>query len=264
LDKRTFSQYEFIELVLAYEGFLTNQRLREKFDISSVQASRILASYRSTYPANVLHLTGGGRGKYAPSTKFIPAIANLGVEHYFRTVGDMAKNIEVEDVRKDFTVITPQSFRVIHSAMNTGNAAQITYRSMNHPNGIDRIVHPRAFVFAGRRWHLRAFDETTAEHRDFNLSRIFNAALSPKNVSTPVDIDWENHVHLLLQPHPKLTPDQEKLIRDELFNGAAARRVTVRRALVQYTLRELEIAVDPNIQLPPEYQLFLYRTESAQ
>lgn len=261
MDKRTFRQFEFIELVLAYEGLLTNQRLREKFDISSVQASRVLASYRGAHPDNVLHLKGGGRGRYAPSSKFTPAIATLGVEHYFQTVANTAENIEVEDVRKDFTVVTPQSFRVIHSAMSEGNAAQITYRSMNHPNGIDRIVHPRAFVFAGRRWHLRAFDESTAEHRDFNLSRISNAIPSQKNVSTPVDADWENYVHLLLQPHPLLTPDQEKLIRDELFNGAAARRVTVRRALVQYTLRELEIAVDPNIQRPPEYQLFLYRTE---
>lgn len=259
MDNRTVKQFEFIELILAYEGLLTNQRLREKFDISSVQASRVLASYREIYPDNISQVKGQGRGRYAPTAKFIPGIATLTIDRYFQ-VATLGENAGVEDVRKDFTLVAPHIFRAIHAVVGAG-AVQIIYRSMNHPKGIERIIHPKAFVFAGRRWHVRAYDENTGEHRDFNLSRIIKVAPALKKVETPIDVDWEEHVNLLLQPHPLLSVDQEMLIKDELFNGAAARSIKVRRALVQYTLRELEVAVDLNTQQPPEYQLYLYRIE---
>ena len=64
-----------------------------------------------------------------------------------------------------------------------------------------------------------------------------------------------------MRAHPLLNPEQEQLIRDELFKGAAGRRVTTRRALIKYVLRELEVAEDPEKQRPPNYQLYLYRVE---
>lgn len=261
MDKRTYKQFEFIELLLAYEGLVTNQRLREKFGISSVQASRVLASYRNTYPRNISQLSGEGRGRYAPTPRFAPAVTNLSIDRYFHAVASTSEHIQVEDVRQDFTYVDPQKFRVIHSAVNTGSAVQMIYRSMNHPEGRARVIHPRAFVFAGRRWHVRAFDEATNEHRDFNLARIWQLDPAQKNVQTPADSDWDEYVHLQLRPHPLLNPAQEQLIRDEIFKGAAGRRVTTRRALTKYLLRELEVAENPEVQRPPDYQLYLYRTE---
>jgi len=260
-ENRTQTQFEFIELVLAYEGLVTNQRLREKFGVSSVQASRVLASYRKLYPHNILQLAGEGRGRYAPTTRFNPEVATLRVDQYFRAVANTSAHIEMEDVRQDFTNVDPLIFRTIHSAMSTVSAVKVLYRSMNHPEGQERIIHPRAFVFAGRRWHVRAFDEATKEHRDFNLARIEQLDFAQKSVETPTDSDWDEYVHLHLRPHPLLNPAQEQLIRDELFKGAAGRSVTTRRALIKYVLRELEVAENPEVQCPPEYQLYLYRAE---
>ncbi len=260
-ENRTKTQFEFIELVLAYEGLLTNQRLREQFGISSVQASRILASYRKAYPHNISQLTGEGRGRYTPTTRFAPEVATLSVDRYFHAAAKTSVHIQMENVRQDFTHVDPQKFRTIHSAMSTFSAAKMLYRSMNHPEGQERVIHPRAFVFAGRRWHVRAFDEATGEHRDFNLARIWQVDSAQKSVETPTDSDWDEYVHLQLRPHPLLNPAQEQLIRDELFRGAAGRRVTTRRALTKYVLRELEVAEDPELQRPPNYQLYLYRTE---
>ena len=250
MDKRTFQQFEFIELVLAYEGLITNQRLREKFDISSVQASRVLASYRKAYPRNIDLLTGEGRGRYAPARRFDPAVTTLSIDRYFQVADQTSEHIQMEDVRQDFTQVDPQKFRTLHSAVSTKSAIQIIYRSMTHPDGITRVIHPLAFVFAGRRWHVRAFDEMSGEHRDFNLARIKQANNAPKSMSTPIDSDWDELVHLQLRPHPKLNPSQEQLIRDELFNGAAGRQVTTRRALITYILRELEVAENPDTQQP--------------
>jgi len=261
VDARTSKQFEFIELVLAYEGLLTNQRLRETFGISSVQSSRIIAAYRNTYPRNTSPVKGEGRGRYMPTSRFSPAIATLSIDRYFRAVANTSINIEMEEVRQDFTHVDPGYFRILHAAVTINGAVQITYRSMNNPEGTERVVHPRAFVFAGRRWHLRAFDEVTEEHRDFNLARIYAAEPVEKTTPTPLDFDWDEYVNLQLRPHPSLNSAQEKLIRDELFSGAAGRQVTTRRALVRYVLRDLEVAENPDTQQPPEYQLYLLRIE---
>tara|TARA_R110002124_G_scaffold14345_9_gene64126 strand:- start:27191 stop:27976 length:786 start_codon:yes stop_codon:yes gene_type:complete len=261
MDARTSKQFEFIELVLAYEGLLTNQRMRETFGISSVQASRIIATYRNAYPRNTSPIKGEGRGRYMPTSRFSPAIATLSIDQYFRAVANTSINVEMEEVRQDFTHVDPGHFRVLHASVTMNGAVQIIYRSMNNPGGTERVVHPRAFVFAGRRWHLRAFDETTEEHRDFNLARICGAELVEKATTTPPDFEWDEYVNLQLRPHPRLNSAQEQLIRDELFNGAAGRQVTTRRALVRYVLRDLEVAENPDTQQPPEYQLYLYRID---
>lgn len=261
MDTRTSKQFEFIELVLAYEGLLTNQRLRETFGISSVQASRIIAAYRNAHPRNTSPVKGEGRGRYMPTSRFSPAIATLSIDQYFRAVANTSVNIEMEEVRQDFTHVDPGYFRILHAAVTFNGAVQIIYRSMNNPEGLERVVHPKAFVFAGRRWHLRAFDEATGEHRDFNLARIRAAEPVEKATPTPLDVDWEEYVNLQLRPHPGLNSAQERLIRDELFNGAAGRQVTTRRALVAYVLRDLEVAENPETQQPPEYQLYLSRIE---
>ncbi|HHQ4913245.1 WYL domain-containing protein [Aeromonas veronii] len=262
MDNRTRLQFEFIEMLLAYEGEITNQRLREKFDVTSVQASRVLASYREAFPQNIQTIKGQGRGRYVPTARFKPETASLNIEAYFRSVQDRVSHVKIEDTQRDFTAIDPALFRVVHSAMDQCSAARIIYRSMNHPDGIERVIHPQAFVFAGRRWHVRGFDEVTAQHRDFNLARISHAESAAKNTDTPVDVEWEEQVLLELRPHPSLTEGQERLIRDELFKGAIGRRITTRRALIRYVLRDLEVAEDPKIQHPPEFQIYLFRAES--
>lgn len=250
-------------MLLTYEGEITNQRLREKFGVSSVQASRILGSYRNAYPYNTQIFKGQGRGHYVPTTQFKPEITDLSVDAYFLSVKEGLSHVQITDTQTDFTNVDPAFFRVVHSAMNHCSAARIIYRSMNNPDGLERVIHPQAFVFAGRRWHVRAFDERTKEHRDFNLARIWHAESASKSTDTPKDFDWEEVVHLELRAHPSLLPKQQQLIRDELFRGAAGRRLTTKRALIKYILRDLEVAENPETQQPPEYQIFLLRIDSV-
>ncbi|ENM3824294.1 WYL domain-containing protein [Vibrio cholerae] len=260
-DARTQQQFEYIEMVLAYEGLITNQQLREKFNITNVQASRILTSYREAFPDNVMKKEGFGRGQYLPTERFVPECAHLTIDRYFQLTRTTPSSVNVEYTQHDFTDTPPELFRTIHSAMKKKEAVKILYRSMNHPDGIERIIHPHAFVFAGRRWHVRAFDEHTTEYRDFNLARVWLVEGGVKKSKAPSDTSWEKIVSLEIRAHPSLSTTQEKLIRDELFNGAIGRRVTTRHALVPYVLRELEVAEDPEVQQPPEYQVYLYHLD---
>jgi predicted DNA-binding transcriptional regulator YafY len=220
-------------------------------------------SYRESYPENIMKIEGEGRGRYEVTQSFVPKIAKLSIDLYFHLTAQTNTNIQIEYVRQDFTFVDPKKIRVLHNAVNNGTAVNMTYRSMNHPKGLKRTIHPCVFVFAGRRWHVRGFDELTREFRDFNLSRISQIEASNKKVKTPIDLDWEELVDLMLKPHPSLTNDQEQLIRDEFFEGAAIKRVTTRRALINYTLRELEVAKNIKLQRPPEFQLYLYRSQKA-
>jgi hypothetical protein len=260
-DKRKLQQFEFIEFILAFEGIITNRRLREQFDIAIVQASRVLAAYRQTFPRNIDVVAGEGRGRYCITSRFTPRVAKLHVDRYFELVSGKDEGVRKEIVRYDLTNIAPEKFRVLNYAIANNSAVWLSYRSMNHPDGKPRIIHPLTFVFAGRRWHVRAFDEETKSHRDFNLSRIGELVSGTKSIDTPEDSEWNEQVSLLLKPHPKLTPAQNQLIRDELFEGASSRLITTRKALVQYMLRELEVATEPEIQLPPEFQIYLHRIE---
>lgn len=261
-DQRTQSQYEYIDLIVAFEGLITNQRLREKFGVSNVQSSRIIAAYREAFPQNLEFIKGEGRGRYKPSVRFKPGASSLSIDRYFQISAKSNVQVAVEDTRQDFTKVEPKTFRMVHAAISNQNALKINYRSMNNPKGLERIIHPLAFVFAGRRWHVRAYDEASSEHRDFNLARIGSIQLNKKNIAAPVDSDWDELVELQLRPHPNLTQDQESLIRDELFDGAAGRNIKTRKALINYVLRELEVAHDLVNQKPPEYQIYLYKVEN--
>ena len=155
----------------------------------------------------------------------------------------------------------PALFRLLHQAVSNESAVKIVYRSMTRPDGYERTIHPVRFIFAGRRWHARAYDEESGEHRDFNLGRISTVESTGKSDVTPNDKDWDKKIKLHLRAHPHLNAAQVRLICDEMFKGAVGRTVTTRKALLLYTLRELEIAVDVESQKPPDYQIYLHKLE---
>ncbi|MCY7296232.1 helix-turn-helix transcriptional regulator [Alteromonas sp. a30] len=260
-DNRKRQQYEFIELVLAYEGLITNQRVREHFSVSNVHASRLIAGYRELFPKNIEILSGEGRGKYTVTSRFKAQVAKLSIARYFKVAGSSGAHVETESVQYDLTNIAPEKFRTIHSAIVHKKAVKLLYRSMSTPSGAERIIHPKALVFAGRRWHVRAYDERNGEYRDFNLARMESLFPTDTEQLLPADESWNNYVKLHLVAHPTLLKEQSELIRDELFEGATSRVVTVRDALVNYVLRELEVSTDADTQTPPEYQVFLKRVE---
>lgn len=50
---------------------------------------------------------------------------------------------------------------------------------------------------------------------------------------------------------------QANVIRREYMNGAAVRVIRCRHAMVSYLLQELCVAVSPQVEFPPSYQLAL-------
>jgi predicted DNA-binding transcriptional regulator YafY len=259
---RSDTQYEFIDLCLLYEGRISNSRIRNRFGVSNVQASRIIAAYRDAFPNNLISDAIKGRGYYQIGHAFRSHASDESIWTYLRTSRELEHIVTLNPVT-DLTSISPQIFRVIHEAAAQQIGVIIVYCSMNHPQGIERTIYPHTITFIGRRWHVRGFDEKTGEFRDFNLGRISEATLT--DTKPPLyerdDLDWQTEVSITLMAHPDLSPEHQKLIRNELFRSAGARIIKCRGALVKYMVRELEAAIDIKLQKPPEYQIFVGNLE---
>ena len=258
LSPQTAEQFRYIELMLLYEGVLTNQALRKRFNVSQVQASRIIKKYRDENPGHMERLAG--RGSYRIGSKLSLGETPHPVGDYFNEEGISIEYPCVATAQNDLTQTSPTVVRQLVQANIKGCGVTVTYSSMSHPQGKERLIFPHAFAFGGSRWHVRAFDVLNGEYRDFNLGRIESAAIemghSPPAV---VDEDWETFVELTIGPHPGLSLDQQRMIRREYFGGTAGRIVTVRKAIEMYSVRHLEVATDTRNQLPPEFLLAVLR-----
>lgn len=244
-------RFRLLWTLLAWEGELRNKRLQDLLGLESVQASRLIAQFREAYP--------GAVENDPPQKRWIPAAATRGpgeerLEDYVRTL--QAIDSWYEDGRVDFLTPNARLFAVVRQACLSGVGLETTYASMSHPKGQRRTIYPHTLVRLMQRWHVRAWCAQHLAYRDFTLGRMSRTQLKPAPSSTlPRDEDWEQTVVLRLGAHRALGVDHEHVIRGEYFGGAVARRVRVRRALLNYVVNDIRAAIDPQRQTPPEFLL---------
>lgn len=257
------ARYRLIESLLFWEGQVTNDRLRDLLGIQSVQASRVLFEYKSEFPEQ---LQGkNNRSPFFPTERLEPINCSGSVEEYVALTRDHEESRIIFDVRADLTTPRQNILSQIALAIRNKVGVDILYESMNHPEGKSRVIFPHAIVRAGRRWHLRAWDNDTHAFRDFVLGRVRKADLTKLEALHPQEKDagWVTWVPIRLTAHKDLTDDQRRVILNEYFDGAASRSFKVRSCLVQYTLQDIRAAVDQERELPPEYQLAVVNLEEV-
>lgn len=89
---------------------------------------------------------GEGRDCYMPTSRFLPAIATLSIVRYFRAIANTNVNIEMEEIRQDFTHVDPMHFSILHSAVSTKSTGRITYHSMNNPEVLNESTPEPLFL----------------------------------------------------------------------------------------------------------------------
>lgn len=248
-----------IELLLLWEGWLTSARLRLFFPVHGTQASRDFAAYRELAPDNIEKVWG--KKGYGPGPLSKPVLTRGEFAEYARLIGISVPDrqlaqVQVEDIAPLHTAIKPYQFRAIHQAMAGSTAVQIQYASMTNPTVHKRVIFPHAMIHAGTRWHVRAWCAMRKAYRDFNLSRVSGAEATEgvEPADTP-DATWDTIVKMRLVPHQELSPAQQRLVRNEFFNGTTALVLERRAALIPYVIRAYSAAVDPRKQRPPQYIL---------
>lgn len=244
-----------MEGVLAWEGEIGNARVRKLFGLQPVQASRLLAEFRTLMGDQVFD---DGRTKVIkPVTpeSIEPAVS---LDDYVRqTQVDGDTNPCIIDARVDLTVVRPVVFSILRKASMTETGATIKYASMTNPTFEERTIFPHTIIHIGRRWHVRAWCDRRKDFRDFTLGRIKSAtALRDSAPQTARDdLAWNRIVEIRLAAHRGLSLEQQRVVRSENFNGTMGRRLPVRACLAQYVIQDLRAAVNPEKDLPPEFQI---------
>jgi len=250
--------------LLKWEGELKNSRIQKLLGLTSVRASRLIAEFRETFPDRLELDTQNKR--WVPRQQ----VANHGVpdfDNYLEQVKFREESVGewLEDTRATFLTPHPETVAILRKACIEGLGLEINYRSMRHPDGQERVIYPHTVVRMNRRWHVRSWCGLREDYRDFNVGRIRSIKMSTETrpSSLPEDSEWETKIDLRVGAHRHLDEGQARLVRDEYFEGAVARRLNVRAAIAGYVLQDLQVATLTEIETPPRYQLELLNVDEV-
>ena len=256
-------RHALLSCLAIWEGQLTNRRLRELFDMSSVRASEWIREFRDMHPG-WLNIETKSKSFIATEVAYRDSSAlGASLTQYLSLVGlpntpsATATPQAIWSAFPDLSPPDPRIFAAILIAIRDKTEAVITYRSMREPQPHQRTISPHNLVRAGRRWHVRAYCSETDDFRDYSLRRIQQVARHnlPAVKYETDDIAWKTTVEVRLIAHPGLSAEQQGLIRYEYFNQTDARVDTCRGALVAYFIQDIRAALNPTKQQPPDYQL---------
>ncbi|MCT8857505.1 WYL domain-containing protein [Shewanella xiamenensis] len=246
LESLTLAQRErlaHIDFVLMFKGEARRTDLVERFNIAPSVATQDFARYKEIAPQNVVY--DEKRKQHLKAASFI-SLFDFDV---IRTLATLSQGFGDGFLRQGFPTITCESpYRLnrpaiqivaaISEVIYKASSLKITYHSLSSGKSVREIV-PHTLVDTGLRWHVRAYDRTSNEFRDFVLSRIESAKLhshEPKEHEQQAkDKQWNRIVELELIPHPSIN-HKEAIERDYRMEQGAL-KIDIRAALAGYLLR---------------------------
>src|SRR5690606_38668333 len=114
------------------------------------------------------------------------------------------------------------------------------------------------------RWHTRAWCFADRCFKDFLLARILDIRHTRlSDIDASQDADWNTLVTLEIGPHPGLSDTQKKVVALDYGMRGGKASITVRKALLYYTLRRLGLDTDPAAWKPADQQIVLLNRESV-
>ncbi|MFT6287565.1 MAG: putative DNA-binding transcriptional regulator YafY [Alcanivorax sp.] len=249
-------RYRYIETIALWEGRLTTRHLCDTFGIGRQQASKDINCYiREVGPGNLeydKYLKG-----YKPTAEFLPQVTQGLADEYLHL---MARNNELLNIFESLSLnmanvevlsvpvrdVKPEMLRPLMQAARQGKRLDVDYVSINNPDREGRIIVPHTLVYAGLRWHVRAWCEKNSEYRDFVLSRFRDVpAIMDESVHGPEgDEEWNTHVTIRIIPDPRLNNDQQQVVAVDYGMTNGALEIETRGKLVPYALKLLHI--DPS------------------
>lgn len=255
-----------MDVLVRWEGELSNARIREVFGVQAVQSSRLLAAYMAERGGALSRATP--RAPVKPSLRFDDEVPPTSADDYLRLLSGASQSLPGSDVvidaRPSLLSEDPRLFADLLNASRAGTGLSITYGSMQNPGGTERAIFPHSLVRAPRRWHMRAWCDLRKEFRDFALGRVLSYTtldqLAPKQRRQ--DADWNRFVNLKVVAHPDFGDEHQRLLRREYFSGKASMNLRVRKALASYVVQDLRLATDLKRDRPPQFQLYLENAES--
>lgn len=257
----------FIEERLFWVGEASRPDLVRRFGVSLSQASADIARYLALGPRVAYDKSAK---RYVAEDGFRPL---LGAPDAGRLLGELPL-VELGVLAATDTLLglvppfsaTPVPTRAVDAlvlravlrAIRERRALDLLYQSMSRPAPGRRRIAPHALAHDGFRWHARAFDYETGAFRDFVLGRMAKPRPGePAEPRAESDRDWQTFVALKIAPHPKLTPAQARAVALDYGMKGGHAVIQVRRALLFYALRRLELDVPEGARPPQEQHIVL-------
>lgn len=263
MSKRKEIRFGWIEACLRYAGeFGAAEKIMycETFGLSEPSASRHQAEFEAgfekrcgeVFERDDKHRVRGGKlslheDAQLPREPVFPRMPNLPQWLQQNLGGNSYFEERIRRRDPDPWVMRPL-IRSIRSKM----PIRISYHSRNGES--DRVVSPHAIILVAERMHMRAFDHSNNEHRDFVLSRITKAETisdGPKYIGSDQDISWANFRKLVIE-EKNVTSEESSRIGVRLDFGldeGGNKTVQVREPLVHYLIDNMSEAYSSPIRI---------------
>ncbi|SHF29733.1 WYL domain-containing protein [Thermomonas hydrothermalis] len=242
------------------------------FGISINQASTDLNRYLGMAPGNMVY--DKSARAYVRGDRFEPLFLRPDPARYLSQLRSISDGIVTQE---DTWIGQIPAFDTLHSpargidaghlravlqAIHNRQAIEVEYQSLSSPAPRWRWIAPHAIAFDGFRWHARAWCFTDQCFKDFLLARILGIRDSrPSDVDRGQDADWHTMVTLEIGPPPGLSEAQKKVVALDYGMRNGKCKVTVRKALLYYTLKRLGLNTDPSTRSPADQQIVLLNRE---
>lgn len=237
----------FIDFNLQFFGKIARNDLINRFKTGLAASTRDFAAYREV-AINNLKLDHSTKQYWRTSTfkplfEFSPDAILQSVSKGFSD-GITAKTQPSTHCFEAMQLIHPNThviaalMRAIHNQVS----CEVKYVSISSGENT-RIIVPHAIINNGHRWHVRAFDEKSAEFRDFVCTRFTQVLTTTSPAKTKqtakYDEQFNKLVTLVLMVHPDITHSQAIEMDYAMQNGE--RIMQVRAALAAYILRHWQV-----------------------
>lgn len=250
LDALTHAQRErlaFIDFNLQYFGQVARADLIQRFKTGLAACTRDFSSYKEFAPQNLVlsHTTKS----YHRLESFKPLFkhnAESILSALCRGFGDgLSSNIQPSSYCQDATRLIHPNSEVIATlmrAITSKLAIECQYTSLTSGT-TSKLLVPHSIVNNGKRWHVRAFDRSKQQFRDFVTTRIerpkiLQPLIRPEE-SVDKDTQWHTIYDIILAPHPKLQYPKAIELDYAMENGQL--KLEIRAALLGYLLRQWNV-----------------------
>jgi len=264
-------RFEFIELMLFWEGFLNRSNLSDQFKISTPQASSDIQKYLSLMPDNMIY--NKNLKRYEISDSFNPVIYKPTHESLLNNIklfhDKVIQNTPFSENIINIHEFIPtlernipiDKFKMIFDAIKFKKSLDISYQSLNDPEPILREVFPIKIVHNGSTWHFRAYCKLREGYRDFLFPRTLIVSSTNNTLDTfPEDAEWDTYVKLTIIPHKQLSKSQQQMIETDFQMESGKLILKIRKAFLFIFKRNYCFDIQDQVE-PARQQIYLLSEE---
>lgn len=234
----------FILLKTYWEGFVSRKDVSDRFDISMTQATKDFTALKQSHAGALIYDLSVRR--YKPGPTLDRSCDAYSFDEYQRLCAETSPWLEVVSPAK--RAVNNHDYRTLYQAIENEKGVNVVYQSLRDPEQkVTRLIFPCRIIGSGFRWHVRAYDTTDQQFKDFNISRF--STISPSDIVSPNEAKltkdplWQKWITVTLTPNQALNSAQQKLVMLDYTDspGESVLTFRCRAAQLLYTLHRYEV-----------------------